>query len=275
MTLLIDVGNSAIKWAQLGLHGELSESERQLHRGVADVSSKLIEHWRGNVEPGAALIACNVAGADVVSAVEKAAHTLGLGAVGWLPTQRCFDGPIGLINGYRDPMQLGADRWHGMLGACSLASAAADAQALVVVNAGTATTVDCIDIDDSDLEEVRITRKFVGGVIAPGVRLMLESLARGTAGLPAASGAPSNFPDNTDTAIITGVLDAQAGLVHRVWHRFAVGLSARPRLILTGGNAEVLLSRLSIEGAAIEHNLVLRGLALRAQFDAPERSVVQ
>jgi len=73
-------------------------------------------------------------------------------------------------------------------------------------------------------------------------------------------------------AIITGVLDAQAGLVHRVWHRFAVGLSGPPRLILTGGNAQVLLARLSIEGARIEDNLVLRGLALRLLPNPPDGS---
>jgi len=101
---------------------------------------------------------------------------------------------------------------------------------------------------------------------------MLESLARGTAGLPIARGTPSDFPDNTDAAIITGVLDAQAGLVHRVWHRFAVGLSGPPRLILTGGNAQVLLARLSIEGARIEDNLVLRGLALRLLPNPPDGS---
>lgn len=265
MTLLLDAGNSAIKWAQTSADGELGESAWQLHRGVADIGAKLVERWRETVEPGTSVIGCKVAGSSVISAIEKAAHAVGLSAVNWLPTQRQSDGPIRLVNGYRDPLQLGADRWHGMLAACALPST--DAQALVVVNTGTATTVDCIDIDDGQDDQSDVTRRFVGGVIAPGVRLMLESLARETAGLPVGSGAPSSFPDNTDAAIITGVLDAQAGLVHRVWHRFAVGLSAPPRLILTGGNAQLLFSRLSIEGAIIEHNLVLRGLALRSRLD--------
>lgn len=265
MTLFVDAGNSAIKWARASADGELGESAWQLHRGVTDVDAKLVERWRETVAPGTSVIGCKVAGPAVIAAIEKAARTIGLGALSWLPTQHQSEGPIRLVNGYRDPLQLGADRWHGMLGACALAST--DAQALVVVNTGTATTVDCIDIDDAqrDSDQVGVTRRFVGGVIAPGIRLMLESLARETAGLPVASGAPSSFPDNTDAAIITGVLDAQAGLVHRVWHRFAVGLDTPPRLILTGGNAQALFSRLSIEGAIIEHNLVLRGLVLRSR----------
>ena len=141
---------------------------------------------------------------------------------------------------------------------------------MVVVNAGTATTVDCVQRDDANSGDTRFAGRFVGGFIAPGVRLMLESLARETAGLPHATGAASRFPDNTDAAIVSGVLDAQAGLVNQVWSRFAARLAihraAAPRLMVTGGNAAVLLDRLSIEPAAIEHNLVLRGLALRAQF---------
>jgi type III pantothenate kinase len=93
---------------------------------------------------------------------------------------------------------------------------------------------------------------------------MLESLARGTAGLPLATGAPADFPDSTDTAIVTGVLDAQAGLVERVWRRFAASVRA-PRMLLAGGHAELLAARLPPEIApVIEHDLVLRGLARRA-----------
>ncbi len=260
MTLLIDVGNSAIKWAQAAAEGQLHDPQRALHRGVADIASRLVDRWRGKVLPGAMVVACNVAGDDVVAAVEQAARTLALGAVRWVRAQPRFDGPVSLVNGYRDPQQLGADRWHGMLGACYLAPS----PALVVVNAGTATTVDCIEAkSDSNPRDAR----FVGGFIVPGVRLMLESLARETAGLPAATGAASSFPDNTDAAIITGVLDAQAGLVHQVWRRFGARLNATPYVVLTGGSAAAVCARLSIEPATIEHNLVLRGLALRAQFD--------
>lgn len=261
MTLLIDVGNSAIKWAQQGADGGLRNPQWLWHRNVSNVDGQLLERWRGQVQAGDAVVACNVAAAGVAAAVEKAAHALQLRAVRWLQSQARFDGPFALINGYANPLQLGADRWHCMLGACAITRAS-----VVVVNAGTATTVDCIDAEH--LPHGKPSGKFVGGVIAPGMRLMLDSLEQGAAGLPAAAGAAADFPNNTDAAIITGVLDAQIGLIERVWRRFAARLhTAEPGLILTGGNAPELLNRLSIKTARIEDNLVLRGLALRAKCD--------
>ena len=270
MTLLVDVGNSAIKWTQLSADGTLSVARIQLHRGVSGVAALLVDQWRGTLTRGAAVVACNVAGPDVVAGVDEAAHVLQLQAVRWLRTQRSFDGgSIALVNGYKNPAQLGADRWHCMLGACATSNAQR-ANSFVVVNAGTATTADCVEVNTGEESEARFSAKFIGGVITPGVRLMLESLARHTAGLPAADAArtdnASDFPDNTDTAIVTGVLDAQVGLIDRIWRRFAARLQTEPRLILTGGHAQALAARLP-RAANIEHNLVLRGLALRAQFD--------
>jgi type III pantothenate kinase len=253
VTLLVDVGNSAVKWARLAADGSVSVGGRVLHRGGLDVAAALSEAWRAAPAPPRA-VGCSVASAEVVAAVERAARAAGLAGVEWMGSQASFRGEVTLANGYLDPGQLGADRWHALLGAC----ARLPGSSLVVVNAGTATTVDCVRAGEG-------SARFVGGCIAPGVRLMLESLARGTAGLPLASGAPADFPDTTDKAIVTGVLDAQAGLVQRVVSRFSAGLEQLPRLLLAGGHAELLAARLPGELAPlIEHNLVLRGLALRA-----------
>lgn len=253
MTLLVDVGNSAVKWARLAADGSVAVGGRVLHRDGQDVTTALADAWSGAPAPRRA-VGCSVAGAAVVAAVERAARAVGLAEVEWMRSQASFRGEVTLVNGYLDPGQLGADRWHALLGACARLPGAS----LVVVNAGTATTVDCVRAGAED-------SRFVGGCIAPGVRLMLESLARNTAGLPLATGAPVDFPDTTDRAIVTGVLDAQAGLVERVWRRFSAGLDLPPRLLLAGGHAELLAARLPGELAPlIEHNLVLRGLALRA-----------
>ena len=253
MTLLVDVGNSAVKWARLAADGSVAVGGRVLHRGGLDVAAALSDAWRAAPAPRRA-VGCSVASAEVVAAVERAARAAGLAGVEWMRSQASHRAEVTLVNGYLDPGQLGADRWHALLGAC----ARLPGSSLVVVNAGTATTVDCVRAGAGGA-------RFVGGCIAPGVRLMLESLARGTAGLPLATGAPADFPDTTDKAIVTGVLDAQAGLVQRVWSRFSAGLEPAPQLLLAGGHAELLAARLPAELAPlIEHNLVLRGLALRA-----------
>jgi type III pantothenate kinase len=94
---------------------------------------------------------------------------------------------------------------------------------------------------------------------------MLDALADRTAGLPRAVGTAVDFPDHTDDAIVTGILDAQAGLVERLVQRFARRLGHWPSVLASGGDAESLAERLygSEFGLSIEHNLVLAGLAVR------------
>jgi type III pantothenate kinase len=250
VSLLIDIGNSAVKWAVLGADGSTSDVGRQLHRQVPDLTTPLARAWQ---KLGTrSVFGCSVASGDVVDAVERAVQLAGLGNVQWFGSQPRFDGPPTLISDYRDPLQLGADRWHAMLGALVRVTA----PALVVVHAGTATTVDCVSSDGA--------ARFIGGCIAPGVRLMLEALASGTAALPHADGPAAAFPADTDSAIVTGVFDAQAGLVERIWRRFAAITGTTPHLVVGGGHAAALAACLPELAPTVEHNLVLRGLAVRA-----------
>lgn len=110
----------------------------------------------------------------------------------------------GVTNLYSKPESLGVDRWCALIGARSLVQGAA-----VVVMAGTATTIDTIDADG----------QFLGGVILPGFELMAGSLARGTAALPMASGEYSIHPRCTDDAIVSGLIEAQAGAIERIFSR--------------------------------------------------------
>ncbi len=257
--LLFDAGNSALKWALAEPDGSrLSTIGGTLSR-APDLPQRLAaELKRRVVAPVDAAFGCSVADRDVARAVDAAVRAAYDVPLSWLESQAEFAAPeLRLRNGYRNPQQLGADRWHAMLAA----RAAYQERALVVVNAGTATTVDCVSADGD----------FVGGVIAPGVGLMLDSLARQTAQLPRAEGEFAARPDNTDDAITTGVLESQLGLIERRVRRFAA--EAGPVLVLLdGGNAAALQPQLGFDAeiASVRHerNLVLRGVLIRARTQA-------
>lgn len=247
--LLIDIGNTALKWAWADQPGA---PHTVVHADIADPLAALRAAWAGAAPTR--VLGCCVAGEAIKAAVASALAPL---EVEWLAAQPAYEGSaLRLVNAYRDPLALGSDRWHAALGAAHLHPGAA----LLVVHVGTATTVDSV-LPGPD----PATCVFAGGRIAPGPLLMRDSLVRGTARLPAARGVQRDFPDNTQDAISTGVLEAQAGLVDRA----AAAMRAaghEPRLVLAGG-AAAEIAPLVLPGfahAAVEHNLVLRGLALRA-----------
>lgn len=255
--LLLDAGNSALKWALMTADGRLGPAHGATRNGPpAQMAAALAQEWSGHADWAVqAAYGCGVAAPALLQAVAQAAErTFGVG-VHWFATQRCFEhGGVALRNGYRDPMQLGVDRWHTLIAA----RASYPDRPLVVATAGTATTVDGVSADGC----------FVGGVIAPGVRLMFESLARGTANLPIAAGTLAVLPDNTDDAICSGVLGSQLGLIERFVRGFEREHGA-PLLVLAGGFARQLAPHVgagtSLPNVAHEDNLVLRGILLRAQ----------
>jgi type III pantothenate kinase len=273
--LVIDAGNTAVKWAISDRDGHrFMGTGFESNGSAAGLDARLMTAWGGLRFRG--VYATSVADADVMQAIERAVHACCGRDVTWFGPQRHFEGRglghgVALINGYRDPLQLGADRWHALIAAC----AKFPDQPLVVVSAGTATTVDCVRA------EPYAAAVFLGGVIAPGFALMRESLARGTARLPLAEEIeqPSACATSTEQAIASGVHFAQLGLVENVVREFAAELERDsrepPRLLLTGGRARALFAPLSrsvlaeraVVALSLEHNLVLRGVALRAHTE--------
>lgn len=228
MHLLIDAGNSRIKWAW---------SDGQTLSGVTAVdlteldAAALAPAWQPATR---AHFAC-VAGETTVTLIRKAlpaacdAHRICSAAAA-----------CGITNLYEQPAQLGADRWLALIGARALC-----AGPLVVATAGTATTVDVLDGQD----------RFLGGFILPGLRLMLEALARNTAGLPHARGQAADWPRNTDDAIHNACTDAQAALIERVRDQ----LGGDAAVLLSGGAAAAISPRLRCAHRVVD-NLVLHGL---------------
>lgn len=233
-TLLLDCGNSRLKWgiysdAHWSAQGELPLNA--LHNLPLELSN----------HPAAAnAFFSNVAGEGVGEQIRLLLNQAGIS----LTQIRAQTVQCGVKNGYKKPEQLGTDRWAALIAAHHLHDGAC-----VVVSAGTATTVDALSGEGG----------FLGGLILPGTRLMKESLARQTAGLPLADGEWSAFPSNTADAIASGCLEAQAGAILRMVEKLSREVGEPVSCILSGGAAHALETLLSCPVRRIE-NLVLEGL---------------
>ena len=154
------------------------------------------------------------------------------------------------------PDRLGIDRLLAAWGAWHLQAPTAIRQPLVVVQVGTAITVDLVNARG----------EFAGGSIMPGMSLALRALANGTDKLPWLNSlwtkSPDQFPGlNTEQAILGGVLGMSVGGIEWIRSRFAPESSPPLSTILTGGDSQRLLAFLQAP-VAWEDQLVLRALAL-------------
>jgi type III pantothenate kinase len=126
-------------------------------------------------------------------------------------------------------------------------------QACVVVDAGTAITVDFIDGAGT----------FHGGAIAPGAQLMLDSLKQRTGLLPETEFAAPREPigHNTVEAMRSGVFYALRGMVQQLVEQYADEAGAFPLVVATGGDANVLFRDWELVDRVVPE-LTLRGLAV-------------
>lgn len=244
--LLIDIGNTFLKWATYGqapAQGRALALDRlQLFgRVLHEEMSSVMAEWRRLPTPQRIVIA-NVAGTRVVNPVLRALEVWPDAPEPEWITSRAEQ--CGVRNGYLNPAALGCDRWAAMIGARALVG---DRPALVVV-CGTATTMDLLTADG----------EFVGGGIMPGLGLMVRALHLNTATLPDAQGEYVDYPRQTVDAIASGCAHAQAGAVERLYF---LHKRKHPdlRCIISGGAARTLAPRLTIEFTYHE-NLVLEGL---------------
>lgn len=234
MLLLIDAGNTRIKWALAepgAAPGDWAASGAVAHAEL----NHLPASWQDRRITRA--IVANVAGTKLRDQLQL---MIPVKAIDWFVARRELDG---LRNVYRNPAQLGCDRFAAALGARALEPG----KRLIVATCGTATTIDALSADSV----------FLGGMILPGLGLMATSLARNTAQLPqvgAGRALPAGFADNTDDAILAGCLAAQAGAIER-----ACALHGASICVLSGGAAPLIAPQLNVAYRMVD-NIVLIGL---------------
>ena len=146
--------------------------------------------------------------------------------------------------------KLGVDRWLASLAAWSKYK-----KNLIVVDAGTAITVDFINYRGTHL----------GGLITPGSTILANALAGGTAHLPVVSRGEKKMivPTDTDEAISIGLETLLLGFMHQVKAECSQIYDSDPLWVLTGGAADTI-SRGIIWPYFTEQNLVLDGLKIFA-----------
>jgi type III pantothenate kinase len=294
--LLLDVGNSRLKWAVLRkpyqrgqeFAAQGSVELKALHTSAAGWSRLFTQ--AGTLER---IYACNVAGAAMERQIRAASSRPGLKSPHFV---RSAAVAAGVRNAYPEPWRLGADRWVQLIGAHH----EHPGRDLCLVSLGTAMTIDLLTA----------TGRHLGGSIVPGPRLMIESLLERTAGirrraggsqatasfdLALGAGQPARargarrgkgsvprsrlkrtapvglFARDTHAALLAGARHACAALIEHALREARSELGRRPRLILAGGAADAITPLLHGRYWR-EDDLVLRGLAVLATgAQAPDR----
>ena len=242
MILAVDAGNSRIKW---GMHDGLA----WIRKGwVSHADAVTLERdWLTLPEPSR-IVVSNVAGDAMRLMLEQMLTRWTVVSPGtyWITSlpEQC-----GVYNRYDNPAQLGCDRWAALIAAWRRC-----AGACVVVNAGTAVTVDALTDEGV----------FLGGMIVPGLLPMRQALARRSTNLSVACGHFSQFPGNTADAVHSGILSAIVGAVEKMVAVLEEKCGKTPLCLVSGGDAALVRERLSVD-AMIVDNLVLDGLIEMSQ----------
>jgi type III pantothenate kinase len=247
MILVIDVGNTRLKWAWLTSTG-LSDQQAVVHRD-AKPGMWTAALFDSDQRPSRVLVS-NVAGPDMAKTLTKLTKKTFHVDVEFVTAVPEYHG---LVNGYLDPKLLGADRWLALIGAWTRARSA-----LCVVDAGTAVKVDSIDASCHHL----------GGLIVPGIHMMREALMNKTSDIakaaehstPSLAGVLAN---NTLGAVSRGAVFALAGMADRAAEVIEQSTGVRPKLFITGGDAGMITGTVRMRGEIVP-DLVLQGLAVIA-----------
>lgn len=234
MRLLIDAGNTRVKW-------QLVENGRKVLDGVGALEGDPFSGLSSVKAKISHIAVSTVASEDKRQYLaEMMSHYTSVKpCFYWSEAERA-----GLVNAYGDPGKMGADRWHGMYGAWIRQGGS-----FAIVDAGSAITVDYVEAGG----------KHLGGYILPGRRMMLRSLRNDAARI--------GFDDHRSDAGDPGASTTEC--VHHglfwLWQSMAARIHQDCRaksidcVLVTGGDASGMLAA----GLEAEHlpDLVLHGLA--------------
>ena len=242
MHLLVDIGNTRIKW---GLWQTSRLIEQHAFSWQSETfATQLDTQWK-NIN-AVSVTVCSVASDEINQSIADWCHQQPL-----KPTF-AYSRPsqAGLVCAYENPERLGCDRWIAMLGARSI-----NKGAVCVIDCGTAVTVDLVAADG----------QHVGGCIFPGLMTMRESLGRRAHRLEKVTGRSTAFSTNTEDAISGGTIYAIVGAIDKFIDMAKKETGSPITCLLTGGDAMELQPFLQSDTQLIPA-LVLLGLAEYVQL---------
>lgn len=193
----------------------------------------------------------SVGGMAISSVVPPAIHALRRAGQRYFKTEALVVGPgvkTGIAIRYDNPKEVGADRIVNAVAAFTRVR-----KACIVVDFGTATTFDCI----SEKGE------YLGGAIAPGLRISLDALVSRAAKLPRVEiGKPDQaIGRSTEEAMQSGILYGYAGLVDRLVDKLGEAMGVEVAVIATGGLSGVIAAE-SDTIDMVDQDLTLDGLRI-------------
>ena len=250
-SLLIDAGNSSAKWCLL-TNNKLSKLQRCDYNDKPPHQSvnKLINQYANDVD---GVFIVSVLGEDFIKQLQENCF------LNQLPLHNITAQKelAGVLNGYDDPLKLGADRLLAMIGAKHHYP---KDHAFIVIDSGTATTIDALDASGNHW----------GGLILPGVDLCTQSLLKNTQQLPLwgsdkANAAPELFAKNTSQAIQSASVLGLAAAIDSVSQAMKqeLGSSIQITKVVCGGNVEILRPHLK-SSYEFNKNLIMLGLKVIA-----------
>lgn len=238
--ILLDCGNSQIK-AQYHRHDRLQASFSCAYR-VGDWHARLAR-WFGDL-PCTRVYLCSVLDAARQAQLDSSLAARFGGAVTRFGSTAQA---LGVINGYREPGRLGADRWMALLAAAAMVQTDC-----IVIDAGSAITVDLLRADGHHL----------GGAILPGFNTSNDSFRRifSHIDFDHPEIAETSLPGcSTEAAIQIDYEHHSIDTLPALVNRWIPLLDENPALLLAGGDAPRVQAVLE-RPARIVPDLVFRGL---------------
>lgn len=246
MILLVDIGNTRLKWAfltqdEFEFGGALNYTEENFLSLLASI-------WTSISLPERVIIA-NVAGDKIANLLQRWINDHMRCRISFMVTKKEY---LGLVNAYQYPNQFGVDRWMAMLAIWNEFDAG-----FCLVGCGTALTFDAVNNEG----------KHLGGLILPGIDLMKTALIEKLPGCrqpePRNRAEGNLLANNTFDAITGGCLYTTVAFINHLTTDLIEEIGDNINFMITGGSAQKVLPLLQYDYQYRPH-LVLEGLSLLA-----------